>query len=76
MILLWFDERFKPKINNYLTNILVNENFSPSNNPKSDNLRLGITNNAINDRLMKGEGNGQPKCLANSSMAEYSLATS
>lgn len=76
MIWLWFNECLKPKINNYLTNILVNENFSPSNNPKSDNLRLGITNNAINERLMKGEVNVQPNCLANSSMAEYSLATS
>ena len=65
LVILCFGNVFDSKINNYFTKILVNENFSPSNNPKSDNFRLGITKSAINDRLIKGEANVQPNCLAN-----------
>lgn len=76
VVALRFFLAFISKISNYFGKILVNEKLSPSNNPKSDNFRFGITKSAINERLMKGEANVQPNCLANLSIAEYSLATS
>lgn len=36
----------------YKTSTVVNSNFLPSNNPLSLNLREGITNNAIKDKVI------------------------
>ena len=39
----------------FYSNKSTNSNFSPSKSPKSLSFRAGITNRAINDRLINGE---------------------
>ena len=48
---------------------VINENVSASNNPLSLSLREGITNNAMNDKVMKGAERDDPNDLAIVSIA-------
>ncbi len=48
---------------------VINENVSTSNNPLSLSLREGITNNAMNDKVMKGAERDDPNDLAIASIA-------
>ena len=48
---------------------VINENVSASNNPLSLSLREGITNSAMNDKVMKGAERDDPNDLAIASIA-------